>query len=190
MDLKKFVSVWSIVLVVLLEAATRGGGEETAFELPVQLVGFPFIIMAVRLTNFVKKMSYALSPATYRSRNRRFALHQSSDQSSQLDQPDNFDASEVEKYIVNEFGPSACVFQSICGQYAELATKEPRQALDWPEVFSQYQRFPAESRDFYLLSVFLGETVKSPELCRQLGELRSCGEINLNDTQDETNTLA
>lgn len=49
----------------MFDILMEGSTQETSFELPVQLVGFPFIIVAVRLTNFVKKLSYALNPGNY-----------------------------------------------------------------------------------------------------------------------------
>lgn len=65
MDVKKVCYIWVLLSLLLFDCLMEGSTEETSFELPVQLVGFPFIIMAVRLTNFVKKLSYALSPGNY-----------------------------------------------------------------------------------------------------------------------------
>ncbi|XP_038207204.1 uncharacterized protein LOC119828947 isoform X1 [Zerene cesonia] len=165
MEIVKIFYVWTVLTFLILQSVLVGT-EQSAFELPVQLVGFPFIIMAVRVTNFIKKLSYALSPATYRSRKRR-ELTFASD-------PETFDVQEVEKYIVGEFGTRACVFERVCAHYAKRARAQPKPQMDWPDVFSQYKRSPDQAKELYLLSVFLGDIVGSPQLCHQLGKRRGC----------------
>jgi len=47
---------------LVLTLVTVAGQNEPLFEIPVQLIGFPIIIASVRIINFLKKLTYALSP--------------------------------------------------------------------------------------------------------------------------------
>lgn len=70
---KRFYDLLSIIAELVLFAlfavpyvnqdAVLVSAQDGGFELPVQLVGFPVIIMAVRMSNFVRKLAYSLSPS-------------------------------------------------------------------------------------------------------------------------------
>ncbi|XP_063972026.1 uncharacterized protein LOC135159860 [Diachasmimorpha longicaudata] len=141
--------------------------QEPAFELPVQLVGFPVIIAAVRITNFVKKLAYSVNPQTYTSRLKR-SLPETS--------PEIFDVIQVEKKLVSEMGENVCIYEKICASHAEITLKQGQiqENLDWEEIFSQYKASPDPMKENYLLSVFLGDIVGSPRLCHQLAKRRAC----------------
>lgn len=73
MKLKKVFNLTLIptlyVLFVLLEQFLENGvmaqSAEPSFEIPVQLIGFPVIVLSVRLSQFAKKLAYSLNPSKY-----------------------------------------------------------------------------------------------------------------------------
>lgn len=66
MDLLRSFYVFTLVLQLLLSLCSDGvRTQDTGFELPVQLIGFPVIIMSVKMANFVKKLAYSLNPSKF-----------------------------------------------------------------------------------------------------------------------------
>lgn len=54
-----------IFLLGIADGPSTALAQGPSFEIPVQLVGFPVIVMSVRFTNFVKKLVYSLNPRKY-----------------------------------------------------------------------------------------------------------------------------
>ncbi|CAK9804280.1 hypothetical protein ANTQUA_LOCUS4015 [Anthophora quadrimaculata] len=162
--------------LVIAVVSAAPSPEEPTFEIPVQLLGFPVIIAAVRITNFVKKLAYSLNPETYVSRVRRDL--------PLVHDEEILDVGQVEKKLVSELGSNVCVYERICAKYAtETLQKRSRErALDWDVIFSEYKSSPNPMKENYLLSVFLGDVIGSPRLCHQLAKRgRGCDEATLSD---------
>ncbi|XP_039302423.1 uncharacterized protein LOC105193151 isoform X2 [Solenopsis invicta] len=108
---------------------TVTGQHEPIFDLPVQLIGFPVIIAAVRITNFLKKLAYALNPDTYVSRVKR--AH------PLIYDEEILDVGQVEKKLVAELGNNVCIYERTCVKYAKqtLERRSWERVFNWNEIF-------------------------------------------------------
>ncbi|XP_020280301.1 uncharacterized protein LOC109853013 [Pseudomyrmex gracilis] len=158
-----------VVLTLAYDDADEG--TYTDF-LPLYLIGFPVIAISVRITNFLKKLAYALNPDTYVSRVKRAQ--------ALIHDEEILDVEQIEKKLVAEFGNNVCLYERTCTKYAErtLARRSRERVLDWTKVFREYRSSPNPMKENYLLSVFLGDIIGSPKLCHLLAERgRSCDAI-------------
>ncbi|XP_011876267.1 PREDICTED: uncharacterized protein LOC105566680 [Vollenhovia emeryi] len=159
-----------------LTLVTVTGQNEPLFNVPVQLIGFPVIIASVRITNFIKKLAYALSPDTYvRRMKRAYSL---------IHDEEILDVDQVEKKLVAELGNNVCIYERICVKYAErtLQRRSWEGVPNWNEIFREYKSSSNPMKENYLLSVFMGDIIGSPKLCHLLAKRgRACDNGTLSD---------
>ncbi|XP_030372503.1 uncharacterized protein LOC115622635 isoform X2 [Scaptodrosophila lebanonensis] len=162
-----------VLFVLLLEFVEQSLAQnpDPLFELPVQLVGFPVIVLSVRLSQFARKLAYSLNPNTYRSRSRRDAAH-----------PLALDAELAQKQIISEFGPHACILEEPCRVHASRAASQRGSSnggnatphAPWAEVLSNYKVQSTGMKQWYLLSLFIGDAVRDVPLCKHLAKRMPC----------------
>ncbi|BFF97579.1 uncharacterized protein DMAD_05963 [Drosophila madeirensis] len=166
-----------VLLVLLLDYVEQGLAQnpDPLFELPVQLVGFPVIVLSVRLSQFARKLAYSLSPSTYRTRSRRDIAH-----------PLALDAELAQKQILSAFGPRACILEEPCRVHASRAAGSDRRTpgngrakphAAWSEVLSNYKVQSSNDggmKQWYLLSLFIGDAVRDVPLCKHLAKRMPC----------------
>ncbi|CAD6201353.1 GSCOCG00000156001-RA-CDS, partial [Cotesia congregata] len=129
---------WILLVCCLLaigHVTSAPNPQEPAFELPVQLVGFPVIIAAVRITNFIKKLAYSLNPQTYMGRSKR-----------SVQDEEILDIDQVEKKLIAELGEKVCIYERTCAKFAAITLKKGYRDpnLDWDEIFRYLYPFKLE----------------------------------------------
>ncbi|KAL6265321.1 hypothetical protein P5V15_002114 [Pogonomyrmex californicus] len=155
---------------------TAAEENEPIFDLPIHLVGFPIIIATVRITNFLKKLVYALNPDTYASRVKR--AH------PLIHNEEILDVGQIEKKLVAELGNNVCIYERICVKYAArtFQRRSWEHVLNWSEIFREYKSSSNPMKENYLLSVFMGDIIGSPKLCHLLAKRgRACDNDILSD---------
>ncbi|KAI4478101.1 hypothetical protein M0804_012292 [Polistes exclamans] len=167
-----FIGCYFVLISSVVSMNQRQDGSD--FEFPVQLLGFPIIIAAVRVSNFIKKLAYSLNPDTYISRTRRMARL--------IHDEEILDVGQIEKKLVEKLGNNVCIYERICSKYATktLLKRSRERVLDWDVIFREYKSSPNPMKENYLLSVFLGDIIGSPRLCHQLVKRgRACNDNTL-----------
>ncbi|XP_058053319.1 uncharacterized protein LOC131205298 [Anopheles bellator] len=147
--------------------------QEPLFELPVQLIGFPVIILSVRLANFAKKLAYSLNPKTYQSRSRRETLSGTTLEPEQLSWL-AIDVAQAERRILHEFGPKACIEEEPCRIHAVSSARMDQYKPDWDDILKNYKSQSTGMKQWYLLSVFLGDYLRDVHFCKQLAKRLDC----------------
>lgn len=175
MNFQKFVlpcCCLNYVLIIFLIGLTDGPSTAVAqgpsFELPVQLVGFPVIVLSVRFTNFVKKLAYSLNPRTYMGRYRRQAVYINDEVSDSA-----INAAIAERQILSELGPKACILEEPCKFHATRKARRGAQP-DWSDILSNYKVQSNGMKQWYLLSVFVGDEIRDAGLCKHLAKRLAC----------------
>ncbi|ETN62157.1 myosin light chain kinase [Anopheles darlingi] len=123
--------------------------QEPLFELPVQLI------------------------ETYQSRSRRETLSGTTVEPEQLSWL-AIDVAQAERKIYQEFGPKACIEEEPCRIHAVSSARMDQYKPDWDDILKNYKSQSNGMKQWYLLSVFLGDYLRDVQFCKQLAKRLDC----------------
>ncbi|XP_055533040.1 uncharacterized protein LOC129723097 [Wyeomyia smithii] len=174
MKLLNIVPAGYLFLLAMLSSTSYSGSsvraQEPLFELPVQLIGFPVIILSVRLATFAKKLAYSLNPKTYQTRSRRDTPIPTEEDISRL----AVAVTEAERTILHEFGPKVCIEEEPCRLHASQTRRTEDYQPDWNDILKNYKVRATGMKQWYLLSVFIGDYIRDVQFCKQLAKRLAC----------------
>ncbi|XP_058832840.1 uncharacterized protein LOC131690819 [Topomyia yanbarensis] len=177
MKLLNIVPAGYLFLLALLSSTNYSGSsvraQEPLFELPVQLIGFPVIILSVRLATFAKKLAYSLNPKTYQSRSRRETLAGPASTEEEISAM-AVAVTQAERKIQQEFGPKACIEEEPCRLHAAQTRRSDDYQPDWSDILKNYKVRATGMKQWYLLSVFIGDYIRDVQFCKQLSKRLAC----------------
>ncbi|XP_036327463.1 uncharacterized protein LOC118740077 [Rhagoletis pomonella] len=103
-------------------------------------------------------------PDTYRARSKRETAAYAA-----------YDAELAQKEILREFGPSACILEEPCRVHASRPGRfGAQQHPAWNEILRNYRVQSTGMKQWYLLSLYIGDAVRDVPLCRHLAKRMPC----------------
>ncbi|KXJ76921.1 hypothetical protein RP20_CCG008669 [Aedes albopictus] len=88
------------------------------------------------------------------------------------------DIAQAERRILHEFGPKACIEEEPCRLHAVRSTRTAAAPgdyqPDWNDILKNYKVRASGMKQWYLLSVFIGDYIRDVQFCKQLAKRLAC----------------
>ncbi|EDS29252.1 conserved hypothetical protein [Culex quinquefasciatus] len=109
---------------------------------------------------------------TYQSRSRRETLASGGGAAPTEEEISRMavDVAQAERKIQHEFGPKACIEEEPCRLHAVRTNRSDDYQPDWNEILKDYKVRATGMKQWYLLSVFIGDYIRDVQFLQAAGQ--------------------